>query len=77
MCYPSFHTFFLKAGVYGCNHEKDSIAAYINEHQKAHKGAYVEKCGLIIHEDYPFFGATPDGFIHCDECGIGWFLHFY
>ena len=27
--------------------------------------------GLVIHPDYPYLGATPDGFVKCSCCGCG------
>ena len=30
-----------------------------------------ETSGLVVHESYPFMGASPDGIINCKCCGFG------
>ena len=27
--------------------------------------------GLVVNPKYPYLGATPDGWVGCDCCGIG------
>ena len=36
-----------------------------------HKCFKVEECGLFIHRDYPFIGASPDLIVSCSCCGKG------
>lgn len=48
-----------------------------------HKNFQLKSAGLMINNDYPFCGASPDGVTSCDCCGIGvleikcpWLLRF-
>ncbi len=31
----------------------------------------VSDCGLCVHPDFPYLGASPDGVVECDCCGRG------
>uniref|UniRef100_A0A7M5WWY6 YqaJ viral recombinase domain-containing protein n=1 Tax=Clytia hemisphaerica TaxID=252671 RepID=A0A7M5WWY6_9CNID len=33
-----------------------------------HKGAKIRDCGLLLHKNKPFIGASPDGIFSCDCC---------
>ena len=36
-----------------------------------HQDFCVIESGLIIHKDYPFIAASPDGVVNCLCCGNG------
>lgn len=37
----------------------------------SHQQFLINECGLFLHLDYPFIGATPEGLVSCDCCGEG------
>ncbi|XP_078655658.1 uncharacterized protein LOC144902231 [Branchiostoma floridae x Branchiostoma belcheri] len=39
--------------------------------EKRHKNLKVAECGLFVHPQKVFLGATPDGLVECDCCGEG------
>ena len=69
--YPECHKFTTQATKWGCEHERTAREAYIRKAQEHHLNLTVSDSGLIIHSQYPYLGATPDGFIKCDCCGQG------
>lgn len=36
-----------------------------------HENFTITRCGLCINSEYPYIGASPDGFVKCDCCGEG------
>lgn len=44
---------------------------YIEICRQKHSGLKVETCGLFVRTEYPHLGASPDGTVTCDCCGIG------
>ena len=69
--YPECHKFNTPATKWGCEHERTAQEAYIRKAQEHHLNLTVSDSRLIIHPQYPYLGATPDGFIKCDCCGQG------
>jgi hypothetical protein len=61
ICYGS--TFSNKATAYGCKHEKDAIVAYHFEMELSHQNFAMKSSGLILNNNYPKFGATPDSLV--------------
>ena len=51
--------------------EKRARSEYLRFMQTRHENFCVKECGLVLHESYPYFGASPDGFVSCDCCGKG------
>ncbi|XP_022165265.1 uncharacterized protein LOC111030182 [Myzus persicae] len=49
-----------------CKYGKDMEPVAL-EYFENNMGTKIQKCGLIIDEDYPFFGASPDGLIGNDS----------
>ena len=39
--------------------------------RKKHSNFSIESSGLMIKPDYPHVGASPDGIVRCDCCGLG------
>ena len=71
ICYPEMRLFTSTACKYGCNHEDAARLKYIEVLGKVHKNLIVIQSGLILDPMLPFFGATPDGLVHCDCCQCG------
>ena len=50
-----------------------------NKHEKliekkiesVHENFQIFDSGLWINKDFPYLGASPDGIVSCDCCGIG------
>ena len=71
ICYPECHRFSTEATKWGCHHEKTAQREYASTMQANHKNFSLSENGLIINTAYPYFGASPDGLIQCDCCGLG------
>ena len=59
------------ATTWGCNHEKYTRDCYVEKVSENHSKFTVSDKGLVIHPNFPQFGASPDGLINCDCCGCG------
>lgn len=68
ICYPHVYKAVFKAGIYGCEHEKDALQAFEDIHSKKHECS-LSRCGLILNINYPWCAATPDAILNCNECG--------
>ena len=44
---------------------------YIAAMEASHNEFSYVGSGLVIHEEYQFLAATPDGITHCSCCGYG------
>ena len=71
ICYPELNKLNTKAVIHGCQHEEEAIRAYEEIMKKEHINFKIEKCGLMINEEYPWLHATPDFLCACDCCGEG------
>ena len=71
VCYPESYRFSTIATRWGCEHEKTARDAYVKKIVDSHVNFIASDRGLVIHPQFPHFGATPDGFIKCDCCGCG------
>ncbi|KAJ8977263.1 hypothetical protein NQ317_003964 [Molorchus minor] len=60
-----------KATIYGCEHEKEALNNYSDMMKESHNNFGADPVGLCISPQYPHFGASPDGLISCDCCGLG------
>jgi len=70
VCYPESYKFTSKATTWGCNHEKLARDMFIDVHKKSHENVKVHETGFFINPSVPFLGASPDGFVSCDCCGV-------
>ena len=54
-------------------HDNEDLARqlYLLGHQQQHPGVRVDQTGLHVDPDRPFLAASPDGLVHCPECGPG------
>lgn len=71
ICYPESYKFSNKATRWGCDHEKTAREAYFSKIVGNHLNLTVTDSGLVIHPQYPHFGASPDGYVKCRCCGCG------
>jgi hypothetical protein len=71
ICYPEKYKFSSLATKWGCDHEKAARSAYLKRNGLLHVNLTIRDCGLIIHPEFPHFGASPDGIAQCDCCGTG------
>ena len=71
ICYPHLFRFSSQATKWGCDHESVGREMYITAMEESHNEFYCVGTGLVIHEEYQFLAATPDGITHCSCCGYG------
>ncbi|XP_051562486.1 putative helicase mov-10-B.1 isoform X2 [Myxocyprinus asiaticus] len=53
--------------------EKEATARkdYIEQTSKGHANFFARLSGLVVHPDYLYLGASPDGIVSCSCCGRG------
>ena len=56
---------------WGKNNEEVARKAYSKQQSDSHPGFNCSAMGLVINPKYPHLGASPDGRITCDCCGMG------
>ena len=71
ICYPEAFCFTTAATKWGCKHEKQVREMYLAVNKLKHHDLSVTDSGLVINPEWPFIGASPDGFIDCTICGKG------
>ena len=54
ICYPELNKLNTKAIIHGSQHEEETIRAYEEIMKKQHINFKIEKCGLMISEEYPW-----------------------
>ncbi|XP_062620989.1 uncharacterized protein LOC134282605 [Saccostrea cucullata] len=64
-------SFSSAATEYGKAMESVALQQYFFQYSKDHSKAQIMKSGLVISENYPFIGASPDSLISCQCCGNG------
>lgn len=71
VCYPEMCKFSNRATRWGCEHERTARDAYTAWVSSKHLNLAITDKGLVIHPDFPYLGASPDGFVKCRCCGCG------
>ncbi|XP_046864314.1 uncharacterized protein LOC124458317 [Xenia sp. Carnegie-2017] len=71
ICYPEAHRFSTAATRHGCKHEIQARKEYEKVMRKSHYNFSLCDSGLRINPKWPFMGASPDGVVNCDCCGMG------
>ena len=71
ICYPEVFRFSTPATEWGISHEKQACELYRGIMVKTHDNFFTGNSGLTLNCDWPFLGASPDGFISCSCCGKG------
>ena len=51
--------------------KKNAKEAYLQLIKSKHKNFSINESGLFINPQFPQFGATPDGIVRCECCGVG------
>ncbi|XP_052233785.1 uncharacterized protein LOC127846525 [Dreissena polymorpha] len=72
ICYPDLNSAKTKgipALTYGRDNEKQARQMLFDMLQIDHENALISDSGLVISEELPFLGASPDGIWSCDCCG--------
>ena len=71
ICYPQKTTFTSLATHWGQINESIAKKAYSTSSSKQHKDLTIRSCGIYVHPDYPFMGASPDAVVSCECHGEG------
>ena len=69
--YPEAFSFTTAATRWGCKHEKEAQEMYLNANRLKHHDLSVTESELVINPQWPYIGASPDGFVNCLCCGKG------
>ncbi|XP_046562616.1 uncharacterized protein LOC124271511 isoform X2 [Haliotis rubra] len=56
---------------WGLKHEKDALKHYQCLMMSSHFNLALSNSGLVVNQDFPHLGATPDSYLSCDCCGRG------
>ena len=56
---------------YGKSMESHIIQKFISENKRLHKNFNVSESGLVLMEENPFIGTSPDSNVDCSCCGSG------
>lgn len=71
ICYPERGIFHSKPTNYGKINESVARESYADGMRQIHTNFIIKLSGLVINNDYPFCGASPDAITTCDCCGTG------
>ena len=55
----------------GKSMEPHAIQKFISENKRLHKNLNMSECRLVLMEENPFTGASPDSNVDCSCCGSG------
>lgn len=53
---------------FGIQYEDKAREQFLKSHRFHHRKCYIEVPGLVLNQDNPFLGASPDGVLHCSLC---------
>ena len=51
-------------------HKDTALKEYVYKMKKKHVQFSTAESGLVLDTLYPFLGATPDGVVSCECCGM-------
>lgn len=71
ICHPEMPRFNTEATKWGRYHEKAAREAYSCYQKQKHKHFFLSDSGLFVGTEEPYLGASPDGLVSCDCCGVG------
>lgn len=71
VCYPQKVIFNSKQTSYGIKYEKTALEEYLTQVKKYHRGILLKPAGFFISHEHPQLGASPDGIVQCECCGLG------
>ena len=71
ICHPELSQFKSAATTWGCKHESEARAKYKTLYNTLHSQFSISDCGLFLHLDRSFMGASPDALVSCLRCGEG------
>ena len=55
---------------FGRSYEEKARVMFVSSHKYHHRKTSCSVPGLILSNENPFLGASPDGIVSCPECGI-------
>ena len=64
-------TFESEETKYGKSMKPHAIQIFITENKRLHENFNVSKSVLVLMEENPFIGASPDSNVDCSCCGSG------
>ncbi|KAG5865961.1 hypothetical protein JTB14_012190 [Gonioctena quinquepunctata] len=70
VCYPQKVIFNSKQTSYSIKYEKSALEEYLTEVKKYHEGMSLKPAGFFISHEQQL-GASPDGIVQCECCGLG------
>lgn len=70
ICYPNEQKFSAAATKYGKIHEEKAVDQLFQSVQHLHKNLQKTQAGLVIYDEYPVLGASPDAIFTCDCHGV-------
>lgn len=70
VCYPDVYRFSSKATDWGCSHEKVARDNFLTLYRLDHPSARIIEVGFFINPEVPHIGASPDGLLSCECCGL-------
>ena len=68
ICYPTSHKVYSEAITWGQKNEEVARAMYHSFMKEKHSNFLLTSSGLVVHPDYPYLGASPDGIVKCSCC---------
>ena len=71
ICYPESRGGTSEAQEWGLKNEKTARDTYCSSVKKKHLNFTMSSSGLVVHPEHPHLGASPDGVVSCDCCGLG------
>ncbi|XP_069104831.1 uncharacterized protein [Argopecten irradians] len=68
-CCKYYGESFTDAQELGCTHETKAKNSYLKfQSSNGHRGISIDESGLCVMEEYPYIGASPDGFVTYETC---------
>ena len=71
ICYPEVFRFTTAATHWGCSHEQSALNFYKKVKEGVHTHFSLYSSGLVLNQEWPYLGASPDGIANCECCGTG------
>ena len=71
ICFPEEFAFTSKPTSWGLKQENIARELYLKHIAPNHDCFVVSNSGLVINQEWPFLGASPDGIVECNCCGKG------
>ena len=70
ICYPTAYSFTSSAATWGCQHEDEATATFLDYYVFEHTDIDFKRSGLVVNPKYPFLGASLHAWVTC-SCHSG------